>query len=99
MIELRRTAIFDRWLRNIDDRIGKARILARLESAERGNFGDCAPVGGGVMEMRIHAGPGYRVYFFRRGKTVYLLLSGGDKASQDRDIRRAVEMARELRGS
>jgi len=99
VIEIRRTAAFDRWLRNLRDRIGKARILARLESAGRGNFGDCAPVGGGVMEMRIHAGPGYRVYFFRHGRSVYVLLSGGDKTTQDRDIRRAIAMAREFRES
>ncbi|HEV7909994.1 MAG TPA: type II toxin-antitoxin system RelE/ParE family toxin [Methylocella sp.] len=62
-----------------------------------GNFGDCEPVGEGVSEMRIHAGPGYRVYFLRTGATLYLLLTGGDKSSQKQDIIRAKEMARELR--
>jgi putative addiction module killer protein len=68
----------------------------RIRSAEYGNFGDCEPLGDGVSEMRIHVGPGYRVYFTRRGQVVYLLLLGGDKASQTRDIRRAREMARAL---
>jgi putative addiction module killer protein len=71
--------------------------LARLRSAMLGNFGDCEPVGEGVSEMRIHAGPGYRVYFLRTGATLYLLLTGGDKSSQKQDIIRAKEMARELR--
>lgn len=76
---------------------GNARVLARLRSAMLGNFGDCEPVGEGVSEMRIHAGPGYRVYFLRTGATLYLLLTGGDKSSQKQDIIRAKEMARELR--
>jgi putative addiction module killer protein len=75
----------------------KARILARLRSASLGNFSDCAPVGDGVSEMRVHVGPGYRVYFIRRGSTVYLLLIGGDKSTQQRDIDRAKRMARELK--
>ena len=58
---------------------------------------DCEPVGGGVSEMRVHIGPGYRVYFTRRGKTIYVLLTGGDKSSQQRDIKRAIEMARQLK--
>ena len=75
---------------------GRARILARLDAATLGNFGDCAPVGAGVSEMRIHTGPGYRVYYTRRDSVVYLLLLGGDKATQSRDIKRAIKMAREL---
>lgn len=74
----------------------KARILSRLDAAAVGNFGDCKPVGQGVSEMRIHVGPGYRVYFMRRGSQVYLLLVGGSKASQKRDIKAALRMAREL---
>ena len=70
--------------------------MHRIRSAEHGNFGDCDSVGEGVMEMRVHVGPGYRVYFTRRGATIYLLLVGGDKASQARDIRRAVAMSRAL---
>jgi putative addiction module killer protein len=75
---------------------GKARIIARIRSAEHGNFGDCEPVGEGVSEMRIHTGPGYRVYYSRRGKIVYLLLSGGDKSSQKRDIKRAKAIKQNL---
>jgi putative addiction module killer protein len=79
------------------DQKAKARILARLLSATFGNFGDCEPVGEGVSEMRIHVGPGYRVYYTRTGSTVYVLLAGGVKASQSQDVRRAKEMARELK--
>lgn len=82
-----RTPEFDGWLKALRDPIGKARIIARIRSAESGNFGDTASVGGGVFEMRIHVGPGYRVYYCRRANTTYLLLCGGDKASQPRDIR------------
>jgi len=90
-----RSSEFDRWLSELADVKGKARILARLRTAVFGNFGDCAPVGEGVSEMRVHFGPGYRVYFTRRGATVYLLLVGGDKSTQRRDIVRAIRMARE----
>ena len=71
-------------------------VAKRIRAAESGNFGDCEPVGDGVSEMRIHTGPGYRVYFTRRGEVVYLLLLGGDKSTQKRDIKRAKEMARDL---
>ena len=91
-----RSDVFNAWLAGLKDRVGRARILYRIRSAEQGNFGDCEPVGEGVSEMRIHVGPGYRVYFTRRGNVVYLLLIGGDKSSQKRDIRRAIEMARTL---
>lgn len=87
---------FDSWLAELKDKIGRARIAHRIRSAEHGNFGDCEPVGEGVSEMRIHFGPGYRVYFTRRGELIYLLLLGGDKSSQKRDIKRAIEMARVL---
>jgi putative addiction module killer protein len=93
-----RSSVFDRWLASLRDQKGKARILARLTSATFGNFGDCRPVGEGVSEMRIHAGPGYRIYFVRTEATVYVLLAGGDKASQAKDIDRALRMARELKG-
>lgn len=98
MHRLFRTEEFDAWLRALRDPRGKARILARLRSAEAGNFGDCASVGGGVLEMRVHFGPGYRVYFTQRGRSVYLLLCGGDKRSQERDIREARRMVRNLEG-
>ena len=87
---------FDSWLSALKDKLGRARIVHRIRSAEHGNFGDCEPVGEGVSEMRIHFGPGYRVYFTRRGEVIYLLLLGGDKSSQKRDIQRAIEMARAL---
>jgi len=87
---------FDAWLAALKDKVGRARIILRVRSAEHGNFGDCEPVGEGVSEMRIHVGPGYRVYFTRRAQVVYLLLLGGDKSSQKRDIKRAIEMARAL---
>lgn len=94
-----RTDVFAKWLNGLKDAAGKARILVRIRSAEAGNFGDCEPVGEGVSEMRIHTGPGYRVYFTRRGETIYLLLAGGDKSSQKRDIVLARKLARELEDS
>ena len=96
MLVILRSVEFDAWLSALADAKGKARILARLRSAEFGNFGDCEPVGEGVSEMRVHVGPGYRVYFMRKGRTVYLLLTGGDKSTQSRDIARAKAMARAI---
>jgi putative addiction module killer protein len=92
-----RTDEFDAWLSALKDKVGRARIAHRIRSAEHGNFGDCEPVSEGVSEMRVHVGPGYRVYYTRRGEVVYLLLAGGDKSSQKRDIRHAIEMARALK--
>ena len=87
---------FATWLSGLADFRGKARIAKRIEQAAAGNFGDCESVGDGVSEMRIHYGPGYRAYFTRRGDVVYLLLLGGDKSTQKRDIQRAKKMARAL---
>ena len=95
MYTLVRSSEFDLWLATLADEKGKARILARLASASFGNFGDCEPVGDGISEMRIHQGPGYRVYFMRAGTTVYVLLTGGDKSTQKSDIARAKKLARE----
>ena len=92
-----RTDDFDVWLTSLKDVRAKARIIKRIRSAERGNFGDCRPVGGGVSEMRIHFGPGYRVYFTRIGGVIYLLLCGGTKRGQGQDIVRARELARLLK--
>ena len=88
---------FEAWIGGLPDQRARARILNRLDRASLGNFGDCAPVGEGVAEMRIDYGPGYRVYFIRQGAAVYLLLTGGDKSTQHRDIERAKAMARELK--
>jgi putative addiction module killer protein len=89
-----RTEAFDAWLSKLKDPRGKARIIERIRSAERDNFGDCETVGHGVSEMRIHFGPGYRVYFTRVGDVVYVLLRGGTKREQQRDITKAQEIAR-----
>ena len=84
------------WFSSLRDKMAAKRVQARIRRAELGNFGDCEPVGAGVSEMRIHVGPGYRAYYTRRGAVIYLLLLGGDKSSQKRDIKRAIEMARAL---
>lgn len=96
MLTFLRTDEFNAWLSGLRDSKGRARIASRIVSAQLGNFGDCEPVGEGVSEMRIHFGPGYRAYYTRRGEVVYLLLLGGDKATQKRDIKRAKEIARTL---
>ncbi|MBX3576510.1 MAG: type II toxin-antitoxin system RelE/ParE family toxin [Rhizobiaceae bacterium] len=97
MHEFRLSDGFRSWLRDLADATAKARILARIRAAEAGNFGDVAPVGEGVSEMRVHIGPGYRLYYVRRNEVVYLLLVGGNKSSQKRDIRLALQMARDLK--
>jgi len=94
--QLQSTEIFDQWLRNLRDRQGRARILARLESVQLGNLGDVKPVGDGVREMRLDVGPGYRVYFSQRGRVLLLLLCGGDKSTQARDIARARRILRDI---
>jgi putative addiction module killer protein len=91
------SSVFSEWLTALKDDIGKASILRRLANAELGNFGDVEPVGEGVSEMRIHGGPGYRVYFVRSGTVVYILLCGGMKSTQKRDIGTAKRVAKELR--
>ncbi len=83
---------FASWLAGLRDLNSRARIADRIVRAEGGNFGDCNSVGDGLSEMRIHCGPGYRVYFTRRGEVVYLLLVGGDKSTQAQDIARAKAM-------
>jgi putative addiction module killer protein len=92
---LRQTDTFAKWLGGLRDAKAKARILARLESARLGNLGDTRTLAGGVREMRVHVGPGYRVYFAQRRDTV-LLLCGGDKSKQARDIERAKAILTEL---
>lgn len=90
MYTVLRSDIFDKWLTELKDAKGKARIIARIRSAELGNLGDVKSVGEGISEMRIHYGPGYRVYFTQKGRLVIFLLVGGDKSSQKRDIKRRV---------
>ena len=89
MFTINKTNLFDEWLVDLRDVRAQARIANRIKSSELGNFGDCVPVGDGISEMRIHVGAGYRVYFVRRESVVYLLLCGGDKSTQKRDISRA----------
>lgn len=98
MIEVRTTAVFDAWLRALRSGTDRAIIAKRIARLARGLFGDVEAVGEGVSELRIHHGPGYRVYFTRQGSTVVVLLCGGDKGSQARDIVRAREIAQEVRG-
>lgn len=80
---------FTEWLDAVRDKVAQARIRVRLRHVQAGNFGDCEPVGEGVIELRVHVGAGYRVYCGRHGKAVVLLLCGGDKGSQSADIKRA----------
>jgi putative addiction module killer protein len=96
MIEVRQTEIFAAWFAELRDREARARITVRIRRLSLGNPGDVKPVGSGVSEMRIDYGCGYRVYFVRRGDTVCVLLCGGDKRSQDRDIARALELAQDI---
>jgi putative addiction module killer protein len=93
---VRLTEEFQRWLDALSDRRAQVRIVARLRMAEGGNLGDWASVGGEVSEMRVHFGPGYRLYFTRRGGVLVILLIGGDKSTQSRDIKRAQRIATEL---
>ena len=96
MLTINEAENFSQWFDGLRDMIAKARIKARLRSVEMENFGDCKPVGEGVSEMRIHCGPGYRVYFVRRGLEVVILLAGGDKGTQDKDIKTALKLARQV---
>lgn len=96
MIEVRQTEVFAEWFAGLRDRTARARITVRIRRLSLGNPGDVRAVGGGVSEMRIDYGPGYRVYFVWRGDTVVVLLCGGDKRRQDRDIARALELARKI---
>ena len=96
MITISETENFSQWFLGLRDSLAKARIKARLRSVEMGNLGDCKPVGEGVSEMRIHCGPGYRLYFVRRGCEVLILLAGGDKGTQVKDIKTALKLARQL---
>jgi len=96
MFDIQKTEEFDEWLSNLADQKAQAKIVSRIERLGFGNPGDVKPVGAGVSEMRVPHGPGYRVYFKQTGKTVVLLLCGGDKSTQEKDIKRAKEIAAEL---
>lgn len=96
MVEVRQTEVFEQWLLRLRDREAKARILIRIRRVSLGNFGDAKPVGEGVSELRIPYGPGYRVYYVRRGETTVFLLCGGDKSRQAADIERAKQLAKDL---
>ena len=91
------TEVFDAWFEALRDKQAARRIQARIDRVEEGNFGDCQPVGEGVSEMRIHYGPGYRVYLAQRGAEIVILLAGGDKATQDKDIKTALGLAKQLK--
>jgi putative addiction module killer protein len=97
MLELRQTEEFAGWLKQLRDRKAVQQIAARLTRMQLGNFGDAKPAGEGVSEARIHYGPGYRLYFIRRGEALIVLLCGGDKSSQQRDIARAIALAKEIK--
>jgi len=94
--EIRKTDTYARWLDSLHDTHARARVLARVERLAAGNPGDVKPVGEGVSELRIDYGPGYRVYFTMRGRTVIILLAGGDKRTQATDIKTALRLARNL---
>ena len=96
MVELRKTEVFATWIDGLRDIRARARILVRIERLAAGNPGDVKPVGEGVSEMRIDYGSGYRVYFKRRGRKLVILLAGGTKKSQAKDIRAAIRLAGEL---
>lgn len=96
MIEIRKTEAFVKWLDGLRDIKARSRVLVRIERLTAGNTGDVKPVGEGISELRINYGPGYRVYFVKRGQAVIVLLAGGDKSTQARDIRMAKRLARNL---
>ena len=96
MIEIRQMTVFADWFENLRDRQARSRIDVRIRRLSIGNPGDVEPVGEGVSEWRVDYGPGYRVYFVRRGPALVILLAGGDKRTQNRDIRRAIELARSI---
>jgi putative addiction module killer protein len=97
MIEVRQTSIFAEWLKSLKDAEAKARVSVRIRRLSLGNPGDVKPVGEGVSELRIDYGPGYRVYFVQRGNVLAILLCGGDKRTQARDIETAKTLAKEWR--
>ena len=96
MFQLRKTQIFAEWIDGLRDTQGRARILACIERLAAGLLGDVNPIGEGVSELRIDCGPGYRVYFKKQGREIIILLAGGDKSTQSRDIKTALKLSRYL---
>ena len=96
MIEVRKTEVFSKWIDTLNDIRARARILVRIERLAAGNPGDVKPVGEGVSELRINYGPGYRVYYKKHGRQVVILLAGGDKRTQSKDIKTALRLAQNL---
>jgi putative addiction module killer protein len=96
VVQIRKTEVFAKWLDGLPDLKARARVQVRIERLAKGNPGDVAPVGEGVSELRIDFGPGYRVYFTRHRNELIILLAGGDKSTQSRDIRQALRLARNL---
>ncbi len=96
MIEVRKTEVYAKWLDSLRDARARARVLVRVERLAAGNPGDVSPVGEGISELRIDYGPGYRVYFKKQGRMTVILLAGGDKRTQRRDIETALRLARNL---
>lgn len=96
MVEIRKTDVFVEWLDGLRDILARARVQARIERLAAGNAGDVEPIGEGVSELRINYGPGYRVYFKQRGRELAILLAGGDKSTQAKDIKAALRLARNL---
>lgn len=96
MYLIKRTAEFDLWLGGLKDNVTRIRLARRLDKAQRGNLGDVKPVGGSVFEMREYFGAGWRMYFIQRGDVLIIMLGGGDKSSQDKDIAAAIKLAEQL---
>ena len=96
MVEIRKTELFAKWIDGLEDIRARARILVRIGRLAAGNPGDAKPVGEGVSELRIDYGPGYRVYYTQRGRSAVILLAGGEKRTQDKDIKTALRLAKNL---
>jgi putative addiction module killer protein len=97
MIQIQQTETYAKWFAGLRDRVARARIDIRIRRLSLGNAGDAKPVGEGISEMRVDHGPGYRVYFIQRGEVVIVLLAGGNKSTQNRDIRNAKALAKDLK--
>ena len=99
MIQIQQTEAYVKWFSELRDRVARARIDIRIRRLSLGNAGNAKPVGDGVSELRVDYGPGYRIYFVQRGEVVIVLLAGGDKSTQDKDIRNAKVLAKDLKES